>query len=304
MSCNVCDPRSVKALLFLSLLPALRADDQTQKMMARVSEEAEAFQILAPQVLGMETLHQRAMKPPSRFHPRVGAAAAAPPPPEWKERDITSEYGFASLADVLHELRQVTAVDGHKVADAKKAQEALARTITANDDARKKEVLKQFEKFGLRGAVTDFGPLLLLFTRRGLDRYEFTTKGAEMLFGVRVLVFRYKQIDGPEALTLIQADKGDQVRRLNVEGEIWVQADNYLPLRITMAASQGPSGRVVREEASVDYAMSPYGALLPTQTLHRELNSGKVTAENKFVYSDFHKFGASSDIKFEAEPDK
>ena len=32
---------------------------------------------------------------------------------------------------------------------------------------------------GLVGAVTDFGQLLLLFTRRDLERYEFTAKGRE-----------------------------------------------------------------------------------------------------------------------------
>jgi hypothetical protein len=293
----------MRSLFFLLLLPALRADQATEKMMARVSEEAEAFRIVAPQVLGKESLHQRAMKPPPRFRPRVGAAVNTPPPPRWNERDIVSEYGYASLGGVLHELRQVTTVDGRKVADDKKAQEALAKAITASDDARKKEVLKQFEKYGLIGAVTDFGQLLLLFTRREMERYEFTQKGAEMLSGARVLVFHYKQIDGPEGLTLVRADKGDQVSDLNVQGEIWVQADNYLPLRITMEASQGTSGQTLREESSVDYAMSPYGALLPTQTSHRETAAGKVTAENKFVYSDFHKFGASSDIKFEAEPD-
>ena len=290
----------MRGLLFLACLPLLQADEQTQEMIARVSEEAEAFQALAPQVLGKETLRQRAMKPPPRFRPRVGAAVGAPPPPEWQERNIVSEYGYASLAGVLHELRQVTAVDGRQVAEDKQAQDALGKAITASDDERKKEVMKRFEKYGLRGAVTDFGQLLLLFTRREMGRYEFTPKGAEMLSGVRVLVFRYKQIDGPEALTLIRADRGDRVVDLNIEGEIWVQADNYVPLRITLA-SQGLSGQP-REEASVDYAMSPYGALLPTQTLHRELNAGKVTAENKFVYSDFHRFGASSDIKFEAEP--
>jgi len=34
-------------------------------------------------------------------------------------------------------------------------------------------------------------------------------------------------------------------------------------------------------------------------TEHRELHGGKVVAENHFTYADFHKFGASSDIKFE-----
>src|SRR5579871_5772591 len=92
-----------------------KADDQTQKMAARISEEAEAFRKIAPQVIGTEKLHQAAVKPPSRFHPRTGTA---PPPVQWKERDVVSEYAFAPLAgdpNSIHELRQVTDVDGRKV---------------------------------------------------------------------------------------------------------------------------------------------------------------------------------------------
>ena len=47
--------------------------------------------------------------------------------------------------------------------------------------------------------------------------------------------------------------------------------------------------------------MSDYGALLPVATTHREVRAGKTTAENLFTYSEFHKFGASSDIKFVVE---
>jgi hypothetical protein len=72
-------------------------------------------------------------------------------------------------------------------------------------------------------------------------------------------------------------------------------------LQITLIASQGDAPHSLREEAAVTYAMSRFGALLPVSTEHRELRSGKVVAENHFSYSDFQKFGASSDIKFEAK---
>lgn len=165
--------------LFL-LIPLLRGDDLTKKMTARVSEEAEAFERLAPEVLGEETLHQRSMKPAGRFHPRIGNSATTAPKPEWQERTIVSEYGLTAFtgadATSLHEIRQVTSVDGKKIEDTKKAQAALAKAITATDDARKKQLLKQFEKYGLVGAVTDYGQALLLFTRRSMERYEFTTR--------------------------------------------------------------------------------------------------------------------------------
>jgi hypothetical protein len=275
-------------------------------MSARVSEEAEAFLKLAPLVLGTEKLHQMAQKPPPRFRPRIGAAAKKPPAPQWIDREVISEYGFAVLAGetgALHELRQVTSVDGRKVEDTKKAQAVLSKAITSSGDGRKRELLKAFEKYGLGAGATDFGQLILLFTRRGLERYEFTQQESRMIGYDRALVFAYKQIDGPEALTLFEANKNDQTKRLRAQGEIRVRAEDFVPLQILLMAQEGEGANLLREEAAVNYSMSPFGAVLPTSTEHRELRGGKVVAENHFTYSDFHKFGASSDIKFEVEPE-
>ena len=200
-------------------------------------------------------------------------------------------------------------VDGRAVADSKKAQADLAKAITDSGDARKKDLLKQFEKYGLAGAVTDFGQVLLLFTRRELEHYEFTPRGSMMIGYDRVLVFDYKQIDGPEALTVFDENKHDKggasgagnVERLRIEGQIRVRDGDFVPLQITMIAHRGDAPNSLREEAAVDYKMSNYGALLPSSTEHRELIGGKVVAENHFTYTDFHKFGASSDIKFEVK---
>jgi hypothetical protein len=291
----------MRLFCLLLLIPLLRADELTLRMMARVSEEAEAFKKLAPEVLGEETLHQRSLRPQGRFHPRVGTAPAKP---EWQERTIVSEYGFTSFSDgadssSVHELRQVTVVDGKKIEDTKKAQQTLAKAITSTDDSRKKQLLKQFEKYGLLGAVTDYGQALLLFTRQNLERYEFTAKGQNSLGGQSVLVFHYVQIDGPETVTVIDESKNNQVKHLPIEGELWVRSDNFVPVRVTMVATQTESPDRAKEEAAIDYAMSPYGALLPVKTEHRETRWGKIDAENQFSYANFKKFGASSDIKFE-----
>ena len=72
-----------------------------------------------------------------------------------------------------------------------------------------------------------------------------------------------------------------ETQRLSVEGEIWVRESDGLPLRITMAATDTGSEQTLRQEATVDYAMSEFGALLPIETTHRELRSGVEVAENK-----------------------
>jgi|HubBroStandDraft_5_1064220.scaffolds.fasta_scaffold56039_2 hypothetical protein len=290
----------MRACLLLVFAASLQADDPTQSMTARVSEEAEALLKIAPNVVGTETLHQSAVKPPSRFHPRTGAAPAV----QWVEHTLVSEYGFARFATesgAIHELRRVTSVDGRKIAESKKAQDELARALTATDDNSKKDLLKQFEKYGLTGAVSDFGQLLLLFTRRSIERYEFTYKGAKMIGYDRALVFAYKQIDGAEALTVFDEKKHDQAERVRLEGEIRVRADDFVPLQITLSARTGEVSNTLREEAAVTYKMSNFGALLPASTEHQELRNNKVVAQNKFSYSDFHKFGAASDIKFDAK---
>jgi hypothetical protein len=291
-----------RLLATLLLAFTLHADEQTQKMVARLTEEADAFRRLAPRMLGEETLQQRAQKPPARFHPRIGAAAVGPPPLVWQERKIVSEYGFTEFAgeeESLHELRQVVSVDGHKVGDPKKAQDALAKVISLKDDARKRELLREFEKHGLLGAVTDFGQLILLFTPRNIQRYEFTARGPSLLAATRALVFQYSQIDGPDELTLFEPNAHDHPTRMRARGEVWVRADNFLPLRVTLSVTQGEGPTGLHEEAAVDYAMSDYGSLLPASTNHRELRGGKLVAENKFVYSGFHEFGASTNIHFD-----
>src|ERR1700687_1073824 len=255
----MCDSLDMRALLFCLLITALRADERIQKLIDGLSKQADAFQRIAPEMLGRETLHQRVLKPPPRFRPRIGEAAKQPLQPTWQERDIISEYGFAALGDnrqELHEMRRVIAADGRIVEDEKQAQDALAKLVTASDDQRRRLALTQLEKFGLHGAAVDFGQLLLLFNRRDGERYEFTFNSSEQVDGIPLTVFRYKQLDGPGVMTVFD---GDKPSRLRVEGEVWVRSDNYAPVRITLVASQGESGAGLREEATVQYSMSPYG---------------------------------------------
>jgi hypothetical protein len=288
-------------LAFVLVTLKLCAADQTQQMTARLSEEADAFRRIAPSLLGHETLEQKAHKPQPRFRPRIGNDARTPPPTLWQDRQIVSEYGFASFAgenEAVHELRRVVSVDGKSVTDAKKAEDSLARIISLKDDQREKELLKEFEKYGLVGAVMDFGPLLMLFTPRDIEHFEFALKGQQVLGATRALVFRYTQIDGPELLTVFETSSGGKPRRMKVQGEVWVRADNLLPLRITIAVGEGQGAKAVREEASVDYSPTAFGSLAPTSVDHKELRGGQLVVQNSFLYSDFHKFGADAAIQF------
>jgi hypothetical protein len=269
------------AVLLLLAAGTLFGDERTQRLAQRLSEEASAFQQVAPQVLGVETLDQRAQKQRGGLRIRVGKSATSKEP-EWQTRQIVSQYGFTTFSSdgSLHELRQVASVDGKKVKN--KGPEALARIILASDDSRKRELLQQFHDYGLVGAATDFGPILLLFTPANIVRYEFSFLRSATLDNTPALVFGYKQIDGPNPMTVI--DEAGKLQALAITGEVWVRTD-YLPLRVTLTSSADEA----RQEAAVDYALSQFGVLLPTSTHHRELHAGKVVVENDFAYSSFHR---------------
>jgi hypothetical protein len=226
---------------------------------------------------------------------RVGDAAKQSQAADWKEHEIVSEYAFVLLGRQIHELRQVTSADGKQVAGEKKATDALAKLITANDDQRKKRALEQMEKYGLRGGATDFGQILLLFSRGSIERYEFTAAGPRLMGTVATQVFHYQQLDGQQALTVFRGNSGTgaaTTQRLSVQGEIWVREADGLPVRITMTATDSSADKeeTLREEATVDYAMSEFGTLLPVEATQRELRTGEEVAENKFSYRDFHRF--------------
>jgi hypothetical protein len=282
------NPLHIRVFALLSFAVVMRADERAQKLMDRLASEAEAFQKIAPEMVGRETLHQGALTAPPRFMMRLGDTAAV-----WKEREMVSEYGFALLGGrEIHELRQVTLIDGKPITRESKAQEALAKLVTGSDDQRKRLALQQFEKFGLRGGATDFGQILLLFSRNRLEHYEFTAAGPRLLGRVPAQVFHYQQLDGPQALTVFRGNSsggsGPKPQRLSVQGEIWVRESDGLPLRITMTATDKP----LREEATVDYAMSEFGTLLPVETMQRELRGDQQLAENHFTYDGFHRFRA------------
>lgn len=288
-----CHSRFVR--LWLGLLAAsCWAQPSVPRLIERLSEEAAVFAAKSPSLIAKESLRQRSLKPPPRFRPRLGEDARKPLEPQWQERRLESEYTFArfaSEAGAIREARQVLSVDGKPVRSSEKALEKLAESLTSTDENRKRLLLKELEKHGLRGAATDFGPLLLLFERSRIDRYEFEPR--DRRGGTQV--FRYRQLEGGEALTVIE---GDKVVKLKLSGDLLVRVDDYRIERITLAATNGEGPSAYKQEAEVVYTMTAHGVLAPDRILHREWRGGRVVAENEFEYRDWRRFGAASDIKF------
>jgi hypothetical protein len=261
-------------------------------MLDRLASEAASFEKLAQEVTGREVIHQRMLKPSAKFRPRIGEAATKAQPLEWREREIISFYGIALIGRSLHEIRQVISVDGKPVQGEQHAQQTLIALLTASGDRQKLAALKQLEKYSMGGAATDFGPLLLLFAHGGAERYEFTARGPRLLGTVPASAYHFKQLDGSEGLTLFAG----QTQKLPIEGEILISEAPQGPIRITLSSTVPESDPLIREEASVEYARSPLGALLPSAIEQRELRGQDVASEHLFDYDSFQRLGTRCGI--------
>ena len=131
------------------LTVAVHAQPDLRGILSRVAEEAEVLQQNAPKVLSQETLEQRAVLPPSRFHPRIGQAATQVVKPRLAVREVVSEYSVGTLKDSdsnnLVEFRQVVAVDGRPIQSAESARHALSLGMHSQtkNDSPSSSVLKQ-----------------------------------------------------------------------------------------------------------------------------------------------------------------
>ena len=273
-------------------------------ILSRLSEEAEVFRQTAPQTFSQETLRQKARKAPPRFLPRTGDAALKPPPVRYQTREIVSEYSYSFLREspnALHEFRQVTSVDGKQVAAPEKARRTLALGMQSSDDIARKQMLVSFEKYGLSGAATDFGQLILLFSKRHIRNYQFSITREDRLGADEAVVLSYRQKAGPDGVTIFQERRAI---RSPLAGELWVRKPDYLPLRITMISRWMQGKSAIQDEAEVDYSPTTLGLIVPVSVVHRETAADGLIAENIFRYAPFHKFSSQAEIKFTEGPEE
>jgi hypothetical protein len=271
------------------------------EILSRVSEEAAVFRRVAPEVLAEETLTQRALKAPPRFHPRIGSAASKPVGAARQTREIVSEYSFGTLKDApesLHEFRQVISVDGQAISAAAAARHSLALGLASADDHARKRMLEDFQKYGLTNAVVDFGPLLLLFTKRQIGNYRFELAGEDRIGADQVKIVSYAQIAGPDRMLVFQ---GRRAIHQPIQGRIYARVPDGLPLRITIVESRESGKNTFRDEAVVDYTPNAHGFVAPAAITHKGFAGDRLLVEDEFRYTVFKKFGADAAIKFDVQ---
>jgi hypothetical protein len=289
-------------------------------LLSRLAEEAEILQQNAPKALTQETLEQRALMPVSRFRPRIGrqAANAPPPPPRLVVRQIVSEYSVGPLKNAseptLTELRQVVSVDGRKVQSAERARHTLSLGITSPDDRIRKQMLEDFARHGLVDVATDYGIILLAFSKRGQDNMQFRLAGESQVGADAVWVLAFEQTSSEAGMLQFV---GKEAARRALQGRVLVRKSDGLPLRVEVwskppAANvdqlfkqwsgKAPPPITTGDEATIDYVRSPHGFVTPVSVHHRHLVDGKLVTENLYRYEPFRRFSADAEIKFTELP--
>jgi hypothetical protein len=286
-------------VMLLALFAVAQDQPSIPDLLSRVAEEAEILQQNAPKALTRETLEQRALMPPSRFRPRIGSAAVEPGKPRLQVREIVSEYSVGILKDStshdLYEFRQVIAVDGRKVQTAESARHALSLGLKSPDDRVRKRMLEDFAKHGLVDLATEYGLILLSFSKRGQENMKFAFAGEAQVGVDTAFILAWQQISSAGGVLEFL---GNQAARRAMRGTLLIRKSDGLPLRVLVSSEHTAARHNIRDEASVDYIQSTHGFLTPASVLHRHIIDGNLITENLYRYDAFKMFGADTEIKF------
>ena len=249
----------------------------------RLGEEADKFERSAHRFAAVETLTQTAVDESRAPRKR----SRAPSLRGSTIRQIVSEYGFVPL-DVrggsLREVRIVVTVDGERWKRGNKGLESLANTIGAQTEKQHRKLLEEFEQFGLRGVATDFGQLILLFSRGRTNSYEFTFKGPVGHLDTSAFAYGYEQLDGTQAVSI---HEGKQFLREKITGELWVRQSDLLPIRLSIDTTREVKHAKIRDISWVNYEMTSHGILLPRSVTHQQFVDGNLIVTDQYRYSDF-----------------
>jgi len=156
-------------------------------------------------------------------------------------------------------------------------------------------MLEDFARHGLVDVATDYGLILLTFTKRGQKDMRITAAGEEQIGADSVLALNWEQTSESDGMLEFI---GNQTNRRAMRGRLLVRRSDGLPLRIQVWTEHTLNSRVIRDEGTVDYTITSHGFVTPGSVSHRHLIDGQVITENLYRYEPFKLFTADAEIKF------
>ncbi len=280
------------ACLILHLPMFGEQDSRVTEAMYRVSKEASQLWQIAPGFIGRETLNEKALAhKPTHFRVGVASDPGASGGPMYQTREIVSFYGlgaFKGAPEALREFRETYSLDGAPVEDEKTARQNLVELLKNGENSAKQAAISAFEKKCVAGSATDFGQLILLFTKTNVGKYTYEFGGDTRLGVDNAWIIQFAQQKGKESLHISDAGKKITEKLL---GEIWVRQGDFLPLRIVLNSTRKHSKNEIRDEAKVDYTVVS-GALLPAALVYRRFLNDELVLESISRYAGWEPVAA------------
>jgi len=246
-----------------------------------LTRQASRFWGAAPNWYCRETLRQRSVIATGKGH-RLHFSLPGAPSTEPATREIVSWYGFSGYgqnSEAIRELREIVSLDGRSL-DKQPSPAEFLKVLQGRDDVAKQTLAETFQASTIGDAPLDFGQLVMLFTRRSIERYTFDSSGPDLIGAVRVVVYRYTQQAGSPGLHL------DRNTTVPLSGSVYLRATDYAPTRISVTAVRRDKTEI-RDESEVDYQEVSPGVILPASLVHRRFVDGKLFAEDRAQYTDW-----------------
>jgi len=259
-------------------------DSRLDAARPHLTAAAERFSQTAQQYICHETLRQRVLRPRSMRKVKGEGTMVLTGVPEYNQREINSYYAFTTFgkSPQIHEIRELLTVDNEVVVKDFEARRSFRNALLSRDDNSKGKIAGQFEPEALNGVAIDLGQMILSFAEDSVAHFSFSFEREETIGSFRAMVIRYIQKSGPESVHI-----NDRGKKLNsqLSGWLWLRQPGDVPIRITMISSRTEKTHGIRDEAEVDYAENPDGALLPSSVLHRRFEDDILVAEDDFRYT-------------------
>jgi hypothetical protein len=289
--------RGLLGALFCSML---YAQSSPTDFIAAITRNAEAFQQIARQAISDETLLQRSYRGPAHPHFAIGAAAE-PAFATYVVNEIASQYAIGSLrgdeSGSLLEIREIVAKNGKAIKTPEAARKALARDISEGAARIRKQMLREFTDLGLVDVATDYGLMLLAFTKAGLADIKLTPAEPSYIGAEETVAFEWRQTTGG-----LLEFRGRTMARRAMHGRIWVRRSDGAPLRISASTQHDEEKHTLRDDATIDYVLSSFGCVTPASVVHRHYVDEKMLTENLYTYAPFRLFSTDTTIRFGDSP--
>lgn len=288
----------VVALSFACLFAAQPLRAAEDPLLAALARHAEAFAAKARMAITEEILLQRSYGYPPHRHLAIGAAAA-PMRASYQVHEVVSEYSVGPLkgapSSALLEARAIAARDGEAVQTREAARKRLKADLASGEERARKRTLEELAAMGLSDVATDYGTMLLAFTRAGMAELTLSPTGSAWVGAEEAAVYAWKQERGG-ALEF----RGRKTVRRAMSGQIWLRLSDGMPLRVTAVTGHEEGAHTLRDDASIDFAMSAFRCAVPASVAHRHWVDGKLLTENLYTYAPFRLFTTDTRIEFGA----